>query len=46
VKECESNALENPHYQKRPKRGSYKIGKGSEGKKEGTGDHKFFLRGF
>jgi len=44
MKECESNSLKDPHDQKRPKRGSEKIGNRSEGIKEGADDHKGFFR--
>ena len=38
--------LERPSLSKRAKREEPKIGNGSEGKKEGAGDHEVFFRDF
>jgi hypothetical protein len=41
----QTNALKDPHKEKRPKRRSHEIGQGSQGKKEGADNHKEFFGG-
>jgi hypothetical protein len=46
MEECESNSLDDPHGEKRPKRRSEEIGNARKEKQDGADEHKFLFGDF